>query len=244
MSEQNRSLLRGIDILKTFKPGIDLLGNGEIAERTQLSKATVSRLTQTLVSARMLEHDPKHRAYRLAAPVLSLAFAMKTSSPLLSSAAPKMRLCAEKHKVNIGLALADGDEMVYLESIRYNHKVAFRNVVAGLRVPMELTSLGHAWLSLLSESQRRTLFTVFKKRRPNDWSKVKEDIATSIEDVHRLGFCHASWQPGVLALSTPIQHPEHSTSILNISVSNCENTDEHILRLSKVLLQLKKDIWP
>ncbi len=243
MGEQNRSLLRGIEILKTFKPGIDLLGNGEIAERTQLSKATVSRLTQTLVSAGMLEHDTQHRAYRLAAPVLSLAFAMKTSSPVLSTVAPKMRLCAEKHKVNIGLAVADGDEMVYLESIRYNHKAAFRNVVTGLRVPMELTSLGHAWLSLLNEHQRKALFIAFKKRRPNDWDKVKRDIEASLEDVHQLGFCHACWQPGVLALSTPVQHTEHSTSILNISVANYDNKEEQILKLSNVLLQLKSDLW-
>ncbi|HWT21187.1 MAG TPA: helix-turn-helix domain-containing protein, partial [Variovorax sp.] len=45
----NRSLVRGIEILRAFRPGADLLGNGEIAERTSLSRATVSRLAQTLV---------------------------------------------------------------------------------------------------------------------------------------------------------------------------------------------------
>src|SRR5579872_5266919 len=47
----NRSLQRGIDILRAFRPGIDMLGNGELAERTRLPKATVSRLTRTLVNA-------------------------------------------------------------------------------------------------------------------------------------------------------------------------------------------------
>ena len=51
MATTNRSLERGVEILRAFRPGSTLLGNGELAERTQLSPATVSRLTQTLVGA-------------------------------------------------------------------------------------------------------------------------------------------------------------------------------------------------
>ena len=61
-------------------------GNGELAERTGLSRSTVSRLAQTLVACGMLERDRRRRAYRLAAPVLSLAHAMRTGSPALSVA--------------------------------------------------------------------------------------------------------------------------------------------------------------
>lgn len=44
--DRNRSLERGIELLRAFRPGADLLGNGELAERTGLSRATVSRLAQ------------------------------------------------------------------------------------------------------------------------------------------------------------------------------------------------------
>ncbi len=47
MPAQNRSLLRGIEILRAFRPGAGLLGNSELADRTGLSTATVSRLTQS-----------------------------------------------------------------------------------------------------------------------------------------------------------------------------------------------------
>lgn len=83
---QNRSLERGLEILRAFRPGTDLLGNGELAERTGLSAATVSRLTQTLVTSGFLEHDQRARAYRLAAPVLSLGHAMRAASPILRAA--------------------------------------------------------------------------------------------------------------------------------------------------------------
>ena len=58
---QNRSLERGIEILRAFRPGVDLLGNSELAERTGLPRATVSRLSQTLVNSGLLEHDRSAR---------------------------------------------------------------------------------------------------------------------------------------------------------------------------------------
>jgi DNA-binding IclR family transcriptional regulator len=57
LSPLNRSVLRGAEILRAFKPGSDLLGNGELSERTGLSPSTVSRLTQTLVVAGLLQLD-------------------------------------------------------------------------------------------------------------------------------------------------------------------------------------------
>jgi len=72
-ADRNRSLERGIEVLRAFRPGTDLLGNGELAERTGLSRATVSRLCQTLADTGLLQHARSERAYRLAAPVLSLA---------------------------------------------------------------------------------------------------------------------------------------------------------------------------
>ena len=35
-TDPNRSLLRGLEILRAFRPGSDVLGNAEIAERTGL----------------------------------------------------------------------------------------------------------------------------------------------------------------------------------------------------------------
>jgi DNA-binding IclR family transcriptional regulator len=55
-STANRSLERGVEILRAFRQGSELLGNGELAERTQLPKSTGSRLTQTLVGLGMLQN--------------------------------------------------------------------------------------------------------------------------------------------------------------------------------------------
>lgn len=239
VGDRNRSLERGIEVLRAFKPGTDLLGNGEIAERTGLSRATVSRLCQTLVDCGFLERDRTARAYRLAGPVLSLAHAMRSGSPLLAAAAPLMRAEAEKRRINVGLAVADRDEMVYLESVRSSRRVAWRNVVAGQRVPMELTSLGRAWLAVAPQAQRRALLRQFRDRRgAREWKKLERELQDAFADVRERGYCWASWQPEVVALATPLPIGESGVCVLNMSVSGSEPAAAVVERLAQPLLAL------
>lgn len=234
----NRSLVRGVEILRAFRPGSDQLGNGEIAERTQLSRATVSRLTQTLVECGLLEHDRSRRTYRLATPVLSLAHAMRAGSPVLGVVAPLMRTLAEKMRINVGLATADRDEMVYLESFRFNRKVALRSVVAGQRVPMELTSLGRAYLAAVDDVQRRTLLGHFQQRRCADWHRLREELDAAKHSVDKKGYCVASWQPEVVAMAAPLLLPERPIYVLNVSVRTTAGTAATEKQLSGPLLAL------
>jgi DNA-binding IclR family transcriptional regulator len=62
---------------------------------------------------------------------------------------------AEKMRIKVGLATADREEMVYLESVHANSNVALRSVVSGQRVPMELTSLGRAYFAVVDGAHRR-----------------------------------------------------------------------------------------
>lgn len=240
---QNRSLERGIEILRAFRPGSDLLGNGEIAERTGLSRATVSRLTQTLAGTGVLEHDRHARAYRLGAPVLSFALAMRTSYPILQIASPLMQRLAESLHINVGLATPDRDEMVYLESIRYNRKVALRSVVAGQRVPTELTSLGRAYLSTLDADMRAAVLRMIDLRRTCACSRdLHAQIERSIADVHERGFCAVSWQPEVVAVSTPLTVEHNPVYVLNVSVATKSTAAEITAEFAPALLKLREEI--
>ena len=240
-SASNRSLERGLEILRAFRPGSEALGNGEIAERTGLSCSTVSRLTQTLVDAGWLQHDRALRAYRLAAPVLSLAHAMRGGSPWLQVAAPLMREVAAAHRINVGLAVADRDEMVYLESVRYSRRVSLRSVVAGQRVPMELTSLGRAWLAVAPAERRTALLTLFQVRRTaRAWQVLAREISAAQRDVAANGYCAASWQPEVFALAAPLVVPGQPVHALNMSVSGPGSLPEVVQRLQGPLMALAR----
>lgn len=239
----NRSLERGIDILRAFRPGTNLLGNGEIAERTGLAPATVSRLTQTLCAAGMLEHDRRARAYRLGAAVLSFSHAFKGSHPVLQVASPVMKSCAEKLHINVGLATADRDEMVYLESFRFHRKVSLRSILTGHRVPVELTSLGRAYLASVSSAERKAVLALIKtKRLPTMSASLLLEIDKSILQVQRQQYCAVSWQPEVVALSTPIVIDNFPIFVLNMSVTTQASVQSIADQLAGPLLELKARI--
>ena len=240
-SPSNRSLERGIEILRAFRPGSELLGNGDIAERTGLSKSTVSRLTQTLVGTGMLQVDVQTRTYRLAPAVLSLAHAMRTGSHILTIAAPLMRALAESQRINVGLAAPDRDEMVYLESIRYNRRIVLRRVVSGQRVPMELTSLGRAYLAVAPEPRRKALLTMFKRRRASQWGPIGQAIEDARASVNERRFCAAAWQPEVVAVATPIVTPD-AIYVLNVSISTEEPLAQVVEELCIPLMGLRREI--
>jgi DNA-binding IclR family transcriptional regulator len=241
ISPANRSLERGIELLRSFRPGSELLGNADLAERTGLSRATISRLTQTLVGVGLLQVEPRSRAFRLAPAVLSIGHAMRTGSSVLTIAAPLMRQAAEQNKINVGLAAPDRDEMVYLESIRYNRRPSLRSVVSGQRVPMELTSLGRAYLASAPEARRNTLMAHFGQARRTTWRALAAEILLAIESVKDYGFCAASWQPEVVAIATslPFQGTQYA---LNVSLSTAEPFKDVVAELAPKLLALRKSI--
>lgn len=237
-SPLNRSLTRGVAILRAFRPGTELLGNGELAERTGLPHASVSRLTQTLTEVGYLEHDARQRAYRLGAPVLTLGLAMRTGSSVLRVATPPMTALARRLRINVGLAVRDGEEMVYLESIRFNARGAQRSVVSGQRVPIELTALGRAWLSVAPKAERAALMARWRPKRRTHWRKLEREIAEAASDIARKGYCVASWQPQVVALATPIVTDDRPIYALNVSVTTAAPVAATVRALERPLLTL------
>ena len=162
---------------------------------------------------------------------------------MLAVAAPKMRALAERERINVGLAAPDRDEMVYLESIRYARKHAFRNVVSGQRVPMELTSLGRAYLAVAPQARRDALLALFCRRRGERWPLLAAEIEEARLSVREHGYCATSWQPEVVAISVPLPLPLSAAIYsLNVSVLTHETLDAVVQRLSGSLLALSHEI--
>jgi DNA-binding IclR family transcriptional regulator len=231
-----------MEILRAFRPGSEFLGNGELAERTGLSRSTVSRLAQTLVGTGFLQRDAPSRTYRLGVPVLSLGHAMRAGSSVLAAAKPLMLAAAIEKQINVGLAAADRDEMVYLESIRYSRRAALRSVVSGQRVPMELTSLGRAWLAAAPKAEREALMRVFRQRRRTHWIELRKAIEEGIAGVRQHGYCMASWQPEVVALAAPIAIEGDQVLVLNMSMTTAESPALVERRLKGALIELAENI--
>jgi DNA-binding IclR family transcriptional regulator len=239
----NRSLERGLDLLRAFRPGTEYLTNGDLSEITGLSKSTVSRLTQTLVRSGFLDYDLTNGAYRLATSLLGLAHSMYHCSSLLQVARPLMTQVARSNQVNVSLAAADRDEMIYVESIRLGARKSPRNVLTGQRLPMDITSLGRAYLAVLEEAQRRPLLDLFRSRRcESRGAQLENEIDEAVQSVRTKGYCVASWQPEVVAIATPLGIPAYRSYTLNISLSTTDSAEEIVERYAEALLDLAQAI--
>jgi DNA-binding IclR family transcriptional regulator len=64
-AQVSSALVRGLEILRSFTPNDISLGNQELIDRTGLPKATISRLTLTLVNLGYLNYDDNLGRYSI-----------------------------------------------------------------------------------------------------------------------------------------------------------------------------------
>ncbi|WP_354682508.1 IclR family transcriptional regulator [Cupriavidus necator] len=244
----SQSLERGLLLLRAFRVGTTSLTNAELAVRTGLPRPTVSRLTRSLVDAGFLRYDVNDRAYRLAPAVLSLADAFRQANRAPDIALPLMRKVAEADKVNVGLAVGDQLEMVYLAAIRHSGDVVSRTrrVEPGSRVPMELTAIGLSWLAAQPPGVREDMLEGIAARQGKAWAGMRAGVLRGIAQAQRQGYCTAAYQPGhLLAVGAAFCGPDQQLYGLNISFPYAEDQhsrDDARVRYAAKLQRLVADI--
>lgn len=212
-----RSLTRGLQVLRAFRPGINALTNAELAERTGFARATVSRLTATLVSAGFLDYEVASALYRLGAPFLALGLAVRSGSTVLQAALPIMREVSEGQRINVGLALADDSDVVYLDSVRKSQHGLFRHIMAGSRLPMAETALGRAWLGGQTPAVRRQMLSLLALRYEGRWTPIRRELTAAFAAIQRNGYCGREHRSGIMAVAAPLVLAGHPVHALNIS---------------------------
>jgi len=242
-SISNRSLERGLALLRAFRPGSATLTTSDLAERTALPIATVSRLLATLVRTGFLTYDFGARAYSLGMPLLSLGHSYAEGSALLAVAVPLMSELAHSQRVNVGLAGEDMGDVVYLQSVRGNRGGALRRILPGARAPLELTAIGRAWLSAVPAVQREAALKPIEQRYGRKWAPVRAQIHDSFAEIERSGYCTSRWQTGSVGIARPLRAFKGSVHGVNItfleSTRSPEFLQEQGVRLIKLVEQIE-----
>jgi IclR family transcriptional regulator, positive regulator for flagellar biogenesis len=213
----SQSLERGIRLLRAFLEGATNLSNSELAARTQLPKATVSRLSRSLVDAGLLEFDPVEEAYRLAPACLSFGRAFQFSRPELGSVSGLLKAFAKDNQVNVGLSAPDQIHMVYLSTFREGRGAQTRTVAAGLRLPMATCSPGIAYLAQVAPEERARIFSMLETHYGRDWSEVQVRLDQNISDTRKRGYSHASSVFGNAGVGTTVAGPRGARYGINAS---------------------------
>ena len=202
------ALARGLEILRCFGEHRPTLSNSEIAERTGLPKATVSRLTHTLCELNYLAADTRDGTYRLSAGVLNLGYSVLAAMDIGDRARGEMRALRDGPNSYITVALAEQHQLdaVYLatSSSREGVTLAIR---IGSRLPIFKSAIGRAILVGMTEDARERVFEIAEAEGPQVAAEGRAELAQALVEYREKGFCtgYGTWRNDVNGIAVPIQ---------------------------------------
>jgi len=240
---------RGLAVLSAFDVGDEWLGNQEIALRTHIPKATVTRLTQTLTREGFLSHSTQLRKYRLAPAVLGLGFSTIDNAEIANLARPLMQKLADECGVFVSMAGREGLDVVLVENCHSQTTLTTLALNIGTRLPLTASPLGLALLSGLPAVERNYLLDRVRLRfEPDSRVTLRQRVATAVEQVSQKGYCVSSddWGSDLVVAATPLQITDRPPVVIacagpSKSISKarlCEFIGPRLVELGKALQEL------
>lgn len=197
---------RGLDVLRAFRSDRAPLGNAELVRRTGLPKATVSRLTSTLLQTGFLRLVPGTREFELSTGALGIGHAYLAGSEWLQAAQPMMQDLADRLDVSVALGIQDGIDMLYV-GYSVSRKVATLRLGVGSVLPMGTTSIGRAYLWGLPAKQQAHLIAEHRRRAGAQGAQLEQGIRAAFAELERTGTCAVlgGYQRGAYGVALPIR---------------------------------------
>jgi len=198
------ALSRGLDVLRAFQPNDGLLGNQEIAARTNLPKPTVSRLTYTLTKLGYLTPVPRFEKYQLAPPALALGYAALANLGVRHLSEPLREQLMRETGGAVAIGGRDRYSMIYFGQSRAG--VVNVQLDVGSRIPIATTAMGRAYLWALPDDERTALLRELRDHYGSRWPKMRDGIERAGETVAKHGFAISAgeWQDDVHAVGVAL----------------------------------------
>lgn len=199
------SLAHGLALLDAFADRPAGLSNRELAERTGLSKPSISRLSTVLVARGLLLFDAATRRYRLGSSALTLGYPLLASLGVRRLARLPMTQLADALGGTVSLAMRERQRMVYVETCRGHLRLAFRPDL-GAVLPMLQSAAGRAWLAGAAPAERAALLAELREQAAPQLAAWAPALAQARRDLARHGFCMSPghWMADVHAVAVPL----------------------------------------
>jgi DNA-binding IclR family transcriptional regulator len=200
------ALSRGLDVLRAFRPNDGLLGNQEIAARTNLPKPTVSRLTYTLTKLGYLTPVPRFEKYQLAPSAMALGYAALANLGVRHLSEPFREALMRETGGAVAVGARDRHSMIYFGQSR-NGLTLNVQLDVGSRVPIATSAMGRAYVWALPDDERAALLRDLREHYGSRWPKLREGIERSGEIVAKHGFAISAgeWQDDVHAVGVALK---------------------------------------
>jgi DNA-binding IclR family transcriptional regulator len=200
------ALSRGLDVLRAFRPSDGLLGNQELAARTNLPKPTISRLTYTLTKLGYLTPVPRFEKYQLAPAAMALGYSALANMGIRHLSDPYRDQLMRETGGAVAIGARDRLSMIYFGQSRSELTVGVLLDV-GSKVPIATTAMGRAYLWALPDEERATLMREIKEHVGPNWPKVRDGIERSGECIAKHGFAMSAgeWHNDIHAVGVALK---------------------------------------
>jgi DNA-binding IclR family transcriptional regulator len=211
-----KSLARGLELLQVFRPDDRGLSNADLAKRTGFPKATVSRITFTLMAIGFLHFDEQTGRYALHPHILKLGYPVLRQHPIREIARPLMQDLADDTNTAVALGVRDGLDMIVIERTRHRTTMVVP-VDIGIGREIATSAMGRAYLAALSPDERGKLLDTVKAQDPDTWPERKSriDQALDVFKVHGYTVSAGDWLAGYNAVGAPLRMPNGTVLSFN-----------------------------
>ncbi len=206
------ALAKGLEILAAFSGGA-WLGNQQLVKLTGLPKATVSRLTTTLVLLGYLQLDSPSRKLRMGTRVLGMGVTVQREIGLQRIARPFMEALSKDIDLTVSYGTRDRLGLVFLEVVRPPTRTRLvTNTDVGSVLPLASTSIGLAYIVAAPVKERSQILQSLSRRHGAEWTELRQNIEKAHLEYERQGFVitQRSWGRDVNGVGVPMRLPEHN----------------------------------
>ena len=205
------TLAKGMDLLRAFQAQIGPLGNKDLAALTGYPKATVSRMTYTLVKTGYLRHR-RDGKFEISPRVLSLGYPLLVGQQMRHICHDYMTDIAAMGNYTLGLAVQDGPSMVYIDECTGSAMNKLRLDI-GARIEIVRSSVGRAYLSAIDEERREELYEQLAPVYAGEWQALLSRIEQSLAEIETRGFClvDREWRKDTRGVAVPLVSADGQT---------------------------------
>jgi DNA-binding IclR family transcriptional regulator len=196
------ALARGLSILRAVADADQPLSNRDLAERTGIPKATVSRLAATLQSSGFLRQSASSDRFSLGPELLHLGTAYLRHFDFRQQARLHLAELAEVSGANVHLGVRDGLDVVLIDTLRPRSALILSRMDVGSRMAIATSAAGRAYLAALPDADRTELLDALRVQAGDSAPQVMSRLGEALDEFRQRGFCSSfgEWHPDIHAL--------------------------------------------
>lgn len=236
------TVAKGLSVLELLLRSKKPMRLSNLAETLKLHKSNVYRLLHTLIELGYVRQHEETGRYYATLKTWELSVGVLSSHPVRRAAAPYLQTLHSEANATVNLALADGDEVMFIERAASSRVMRMAREI-GSRAPMALTASGRVFLSARPDAKEVLERT--KATLPAAAGLDVGAVLAELETVRQRGYAMVvdGRGRGVATVAAPIMaHDEKPAAAVAISASKERLTGDYLRNVTEMLISTCAEI--